>query len=584
VVVSDFQIGAASADKAPPSDGDRTKKIVSTAKEFLGDRDPRGAREILETALAAGEADAELLWLLADAQFADGYLAEGCAQLTKAVLSSGQDAAARGREIRVLSRNGLLREALLAAEKLPADLRADPSVRTETGNLYRLCGSHAMAVESYGRRSGLQRGAVAACLWCWLRSGGPSARIRRRLKAWEESNLLNWLRRGVRYANQLEHISGLEEHSVQRLRSQINSLDYKLRRRFAVAGAVARGVYRYRLAAVILVWLVLFILDAQIDFISGPGGAAAGTGISAATAITLLFVLSVAVYARDMRPRVLVRISISGVIGLFAAAAAFEAAAGEGYADNVLPISGWWSWVVLGVVAVPAILACILTANIMMAVLWSIGYHRLIRENCPAAIAALLLDVMDDLETVPPNRPLAQCVANARNLEHAARALQQDLLQPYRVSYLGSGGWLTQRTTGWAEALRHLQRQMIAPVPVTREKAVATIAHEIRCLAVGDLGALAWREPPAREPRKVVLRRNALTALRTVLVGVLPLAAVLAAQPIIHANAGVFGWARIATATWALLYLVLSLDPAIRDKIDTASQVVGLLHNTPTGK
>jgi hypothetical protein len=39
----------------------------------------------------------------------------------------------------------------------------------------------------------------------------------------------------------------------------------------------------------------------------------------------------------------------------------------------------------------------------------------------------------------------------------------------------------------------------------------------------------------------------------------------------------VFGRAHIATATWALLYVVLSLDPAIRDEIHTASQVAGNL-------
>jgi hypothetical protein len=60
----------------------------------------------------------------------------------------------------------------------------------------------------------------------------------------------------------------------------------------------------------------------------------------------------------------------------------------------------------------------------------------------------------------------------------------------------------------------------------------------------------------------------------------LPLAAVLAAQPFLHTSTGLFGWARIATAAWALLYVVLSLDPAIRDKIDTANQVAGILHNT----
>ncbi len=55
---------------------------------------------------------------------------------------------------------------------------------------------------------------------------------------------------------------------------------------------------------------------------------------------------------------------------------------------------------------------------------------------------------------------------------------------------------------------------------------------------------------------------------------VLPLAAVLAAQLVVHANASIFGWARIVTAGWALLYVVLGLDPNIRDKIDTASQLV----------
>jgi hypothetical protein len=105
---------------------------------------------------------------------------------------------------------------------------------------------------------------------------------------------------------------------------------------------------------------------------------------------------------------------------LLAAAAAFEAAVGEGYADRVLPTFGWWSWVVLGVVAVPAILACILAAYIIMAVSWSVGYHRLVRQNCLAAVAAMLLEVMDDLRAKPADRLLAQGVVNARLVEYAA--------------------------------------------------------------------------------------------------------------------------------------------------------------------
>jgi hypothetical protein len=74
-----------------------------------------------------------------------------------------------------------------------------------------------------------------------------------------------------------------------------------------------------------------------------------------------------------------------------------------------------------------------------------------------------------------------------------------------------------------------------------------------------------------------VLRRQTITVVRTILVAALPLAVVLAAKPLLHASPGMFGWALIATGTWALLYVVLSLDPAIRDQIDTANQVVEFL-------
>jgi hypothetical protein len=167
----------------------------------------------------------------------------------------------------------------------------------------------------------------------------------------------------------------------------------------------------------------------------------------------------------------------------------------------------------------------------------------------------------------------------AWTLEFAARRITRDLLPAYYVDYVGSGDWLTRRAAGWAEALRHMQRQVVAPVPESQAKAEAALVREIRCLATCDLGALAWRKPPPRPPRRTVLRQHAITAIRTILVAALPLAAVLAAQPFLHTSPGLFGWARIATAAWALLYLVLSLDPAIRDKIDTANQVVGILHN-----
>lgn len=170
--------------------------------------------------------------------------------------------------------------------------------------------------------------------------------------------------------------------------------------------------------------------------------------------------------------------------------------------------------------------------------------------------ADALLGVLYDLRSGRACRPVGQRLLQCRFLEYAANRLSRDLLPEPVVTSLGSGDWLARRAAGWAEAIRHIQRQVIAPVPGGQGKVEALLAHEIRCLVTGDLGALAWREPPAPLSRRATLRRQAVSAARAVVVAALPLAAVLAAQPLVHASPAVFGWARIATAIWALLYVL----------------------------
>ena len=52
---------------------------------------------------------------------------------------------------------------------------------------------------------------------------------------------------------------------------------------------------------------------------------------------------------------------------------------------------------------------------------------------------------------------------------------------------------------------------------------------------------------------------------------------------LLHVNTGVFHWAIIATAVWALLNVVISLDPAIRDKIDTARSLAQTISEARRG-
>ena len=581
MVVSDVRVGAEPAEARQPLSSNSVQAAVRCAEELLEDRDARAARQVIEEALAAGGSHADLLWVLADVDFADGALMAGRSRLEEAANSCGRDAAATGRQIRVLYRHGMWREALLAVENIPAGVREDPLVRAEIGNFYRGCGCYAHATDGYRRRDGgLPRRGIAARGWCWWRSGGPSGRIRRRALAWEESTLLSWLRRRIRFTDQLDAVPGLEDREALRLRSQIETLEYRLRLLFAASRVVARGLFRMLPVAGLLVWLVLLVIIHQIHFLSGPGGAAAGAALSAAIATVLVVTLAYVFVRPNLRRRFYLRISMRTAAALFFAVVVLEAAVAEGYDRHALPAVGWWSWVVLGLAAVPASLACGLVASRIMNQIYGMRQRRLIRQDCQLAILDMLLTVLDDLRAPPRSRQLAQRLKCAWTLEFAARRLTRDLLPAYYVDYVGSGDWLTRRAAGWSEALRHIQRQVVAPVPENQAKAEAALMHEIRCLATGDLGALAWRRPPPRPPRRTVLRQHAITAIRTILVAALPLAAVLAAQPFLHTSTGLFGWARIATAAWALLYVVLSLDPAIRDKIDTANQVAGILHNT----
>jgi len=62
-----------------------------------------------------------------------------------------------------------------------------------------------------------------------------------------------------------------------------------------------------------------------------------------------------------------------------------------------------------------------------------------------------------------------------------------------------------------------------------------------------------------------------------ILVAGLPLTAVLTGQSLLHLGTGVFRWAEILTGSWALLYVIICLDPAVHDKIETARSLVRTL-------
>jgi hypothetical protein len=59
--------------------------------------------------------------------------------------------------------------------------------------------------------------------------------------------------------------------------------------------------------------------------------------------------------------------------------------------------------------------------------------------------------------------------------------------------------------------------------------------------------------------------------------------AVLVAQSLVHFSPAAFRWASLLTGAWAVLYVIICLDPAINSKIETARSLAGTLREFPEG-
>ena len=247
--------------------------------------------------------------------------------------------------------------------------------------------------------------------------------------------------------------------------------------------------------------------------------AAAVSAFIAASSVVLLVIVLI---RPNLESRFEFRVSALALMVYFSFVVAFEVAAGEGFDRRVLSVGGWWSWVVLGLVVTPAAIACLLAAGMIDAWLSRRWFRKLVRENCLLVVSNILLEVLDYLRPATGNRSISRRLYLAGGFEFAARCLTRELLPSSTTRFLGSRDWLSQRAEGWAEALRHMQRQLVASVPGDLTKLKEQLVHEIRCLASCDIGALAWCEPPSPPSRRAVLRQRATTWARVILVAGLP--------------------------------------------------------------
>jgi hypothetical protein len=329
-------------------------------------------------------------------------------------------------------------------------------------------------------------------------------------------------------------------------------------------------LFRLLPLVVLPLWVTIYIAVSLGSPVSGSPGALLGSLISAAIA-TCASVLILRVLMRsDLQIRISLRVTWGRFAIFWTILAAIQAVIGVGYRNGTFPSTGWVGWVVLGVAILPGVLAIgALVGGIISAMSWWHSW-RIYRNDCRIALLDILLIILHSMRTSSRPLDIERRTSWAAYLEAAAKQLKRDLVSSRLRANLGVGEWLDRRVAGWAEALRHMQREIVAALPGGRQRLERSLCHEIRCLASGDFGALAWRQPPALPPRRVLWWRRSISVIRVIVVAGLPLVSVLAVQLVLHVSTGVFAWERIVAGAWALLYLLISLDPAIREKIDTA--------------
>lgn len=565
-----------SPDRTANHPDSAAKQLQQHVAQLLDAGEISAARDSVEGVIRESGRTAEYLWLLADVEFADGESVAGARLLAEAVDATGGDAGAIGHQISKLTIYGLYRLALQVVESSPVQASDSQYVRSAVGAFYKACYCHAHAVDGYGSKTGLERHALADRHYSWLRSGGPFNLIRQRLCSWEESALLSHLRIGVKENVELESIPGIDAGEAEQLKTRVENAEYTWGCRSEFWSLVFRWQLRLLPLAIAPVWLVLYLLTRFIGFISGWPGLLVGTGVSAAVAVAAPIALLRVFVRSDLTARFAIRISPAIVAVLCTLAVAAEALIAQGYGDNDVPTVGWWSWIVLGLITIPATALCMLCSAILQAIVSTRRIQSVTNEQCESLLILVLASVLFEIRT-SRRISAAQRLALARNLEWAARQVARNLLPARPLRRIASGDWLARRAAGWAEALRYMQRELVTPVPGGQSRLEARLRNEIRCLAVGDLGAMAWRQPSPASPKKASLGQKAITTARTIVVAALPLGAALTVNALAHVPNEVFRWTTVVSAAWCLLYTTLSLDPTLRDKIETARSLTGMI-------
>ncbi|PWR11500.1 hypothetical protein DKT68_05590 [Micromonospora acroterricola] len=458
------------------------------------------------------------------------------------------------------------RDALAVVDGMPPPDRKHPDVRVAVGEIYRAMGLPALSLHAYGdpwtlpswHRKGRHR--------YWWRSGGPLRLLLWRPRRLEEGVLRKW--RG--YTQHLRVLDTLP-WPAQFDPTEIGArLDWHIQRSVLIverSEAIKRWAGRAALLGGGLVaWLSLSLV-ARRAWPHSLAWAAVMGFIGTLVSFGALLIVFFRFANATTWYGVLMRGAPTGLVIL-----------SSGYAVTRLPPPApAWFDVVGGLLAATAGLAlCYFVAVTPSAIWQTVGLRRLWRRGPREDILDELLDILDGLAHPTRRNELDWRSAWMSRLERAAVTLERRLPAALRPSDPVTAAWSAERARGAAAAVRLLKRQITAPVEGSWDRLTAILRDEVVVIATGDLGKLRWTAPPSPAAVRRSRWRTAVVVLRSIALAAAPLAVVFAIQPVLGLEAQMLQWAKVTGLAWAVLYLLLAVDPTVREKIE-AAQAVGSL-------
>ncbi|MEV0134391.1 hypothetical protein AB0H83_38780 [Dactylosporangium sp. NPDC050688] len=539
----------------------RAAAVLDRARQADVDDGPADAVDVLAAA-AGADPDPQVVKELALQLSSAGREEEALTWLDRVAATDPPDVDVTDGRLLALTWLDRTRDALATLEALPPAVRAAPAIRVRESWLYERNRLWTPALDALGPAATMPPWLRGTHRQLWWRTGGPLWMIRRRMRAYDAQALSAW-RSGT--VPLLSTLDGLVPSVTPAMRTVVdgNRLDHEvLTTRWERANVAARLTAGW-LATAAAFAVLARVAQARAGL---DGGWALLAGAVAAGVALLVLHRWPYRYTRTGSAR----LAVTRAAPLTAALALTGAA--------LYRLGGWPA--LAG--ATLAALAAMATARVAAGAVWRAlaarVMRRFIRREPRAAALAETLALVAELRGTGRRNDLRWRRFWLERLERIAHAMEHDLPATFGLVDADTHRQLADGGRGAARAVRQLKFLVAAPASADAWRRVEDVLrHNTAALATGELGRLRRAEPvavPVPAPRS--RRTVAAEVLRTAVFAGLPLAVVYLAQPWLAFSETALNWAKVAGLGWALLYVLLTLDPALRDKLSTGLALVTL--------